>query len=276
MNRRNFLSLFCAAPFAAPALAKEAARGMASGGYLRGVSGVVGTMRSAGSVSSLSIKLDTSEIDAAIVRVKEQMSHFPDLSNYRVGEPITIRAGSVPVSATRRGDWMQTANGRQAWPMDPRPEDIHIDDIAAALSKLCRYGGHCRKFYSVAEHCVLMASVAPEGLQLAALMHDASEAYLNDVIRPIKRHLTNYETIEAELERAIAARFSLQWPMPKEVKRLDNAIITDEREQSMATPPVPWKHAIEPALGVQLHFWSPEKAEFEFLAAFRRYGGHWS
>lgn len=175
---------------------------------------------------------------------------------------------------SRTGDWMQTASGRAFYPLDPRPEEIHIEDIAAALSKLCRYGGHCKRFYSVAEHCVLMAHAAPDGFRLSALLHDASEAYLSDVIRPVKRHLTNYEAIEAELERAIARRFCLAFPMPAEVKRLDNAILADERDQAMLAPPCEWG-LTEPALGVTLQFWTPEKAEYEFLAAFRRYGGHW-
>jgi hypothetical protein len=171
----------------------------------------------------------------------------------------------------RLGDWMQTASGRQFWPLDPRPEEILIEDIAAALSKLCRYGGHTKHFYSVAEHCVLMAQAAPSIFAFAALMHDASEAYLSDVIRPIKRHLGGYMEHEARLEAVIAERFGLPLGMHPEVKRLDNAILTDEREQAMTNPPVPWNEN-DPALGVTLHFWTPERAEREFLAAFERYG----
>lgn len=171
----------------------------------------------------------------------------------------------------RRGDWMQTVSGRQFWPLDPLPSEVYIEDIAAALSKLCRYGGQCLRFYSVAEHCVLLAERAPRHLAFAALMHDASEAYLCDIIRPIKAHLTNYLDIEAELERCIAHRFGLQWPMPAEVKRMDTAILADERNQVMAPPPVPWPQTTEPPLGVTLKFWTPAEAECEFLAAFRRY-----
>jgi hypothetical protein len=169
---------------------------------------------------------------------------------------------------------MQTASGRQFWPLDPHAEEIHIEDIAHALSQLCRYGGHCKRFYSVAEHSVHVAHAAPDDFRLDALMHDGSEAYASDVIRPIKRHLKQYLEIETELERVIARRFCLKWPMPAEVKRLDERIIADEQMQIMAPPPVPWRER-EPALGVTIQFWTPEKAEFEFLAAFRRYGGHW-
>lgn len=187
------------------------------------------------------------------------------------------RVVSPPLAPTSRiGDWMQTATGRQFWPLDPRADEIHIADIAAGLSKLCRYGGHCKRFYSVAEHSVLMAHAAPDGLHLAALMHDASEAYLSDVIRPIKRHLTGYVAIEAALEKVIARRFCLQWPMPAAVKVLDERIVHDEKAQNMPPAPAvdPLTDATVPPLGVTIQFWTPEKAEFEFLAAFRRYGGH--
>lgn len=174
----------------------------------------------------------------------------------------------------RKGDWMQTCTGRAFYPMDPRPQEIHIEDIAGALSKLCRFGGHTLRFYSVAEHCVVMAEASPDLFKLEALMHDASEAYLSDVIRPIKSFLTNYTDIERNLERCIAERFALPFPMSPGVKQLDNRILADEREQVMATPPQDWR-LVEPPLGVTLHCWTPEKAQFEFLAAFTRYGGHY-
>lgn len=193
-----------------------------------------------------------------------------------MGETV-ISPHQMAAFGLRIGDWMLTATGGAFYPLDPRPEEIHIEDIAAALSKLCRYGGHTKRFYSVAEHCVLLANAAPDGMHLSALLHDASEAYLSDVIRPIKAHLTNYKTIETELERAIARRFTLPFPLPAEVKALDEAIIADEKAQAVAFPKgKPWAQWTPVApLGVTLQFWSPEKAEFEFLAAFRRYGGHW-
>src|SRR5262245_58620631 len=129
----------------------------------------------------------------------------------------------------RVGDWMQTYTGLAFWPMDPRPDEVRLDDIAAALSKLCRYGGQGVKFYSVAEHCVHVAEAAPDYCKLDALLHDASEAYLCDVIRPIKSHLTNYVAIEARLQRVIAHRFRVCFPIPDVVKRLDTGILADER-----------------------------------------------
>lgn len=74
-----------------------------------------------------------------------------------------------------RGSPMQTFSGGVFYPMDPRPEDIRLEDIAAALSKLCRFGGQCLKFCSVAEHSVLVAQQVPPQYQLTALLHDASK-----------------------------------------------------------------------------------------------------
>src|ERR1035437_1784040 len=108
-----------------------------------------------------------------------------------------------------RGDWMQVYSGARFYPLDPRPDEIDAADIAHALSLLCRYGGHVDRFYSVAEHCVLMSrAVAPENA-LAALLHDATEAYVVDVPRPLKRCLRDYAPIEAAVWRAIASRFSV-------------------------------------------------------------------
>jgi hypothetical protein len=167
----------------------------------------------------------------------------------------------------RRGDWMQTAYGRQFWPLDPRPGDVYIDDIAAALSKMCRFGGHCRRFYSVAEHSIHVARAASQENRFAALMHDASEAYLCDIVRPLKPFLANYSEIEAALEKCIAERFKLAWPWAPEIKNLDSAMLSTERDQVMAAPPAPWKGMPE-SLDVRLGFWTPEQAEHEFLVEF--------
>lgn len=176
-----------------------------------------------------------------------------------------------------RGEWMQVSGGRRFFIMDPQPSEIHIADIAASLSKLCRYGGHTKRFYSVAEHCVHIANAAPVEHALTALLHDASEAYLVDVPRPVKRYLSNYAKLESDVMRAVAERFGIAWPLPEVVKRLDNAILADERAQVMPrmledVPNHDWG-ATEPALGVEIGCWSPDKAEYEFLAAFDRFGG---
>ena len=146
----------------------------------------------------------------------------------------------------RAADWIQTYTGRQFWPLDPRAEDIDALDIAHALSNLCRFGGHCTQFYSVAQHSVLVSQVcermAPEvpGAVLWGLLHDASEAYLADVPRPVKPFLAGYVELEKRVLETVANRFDLPWPIPEVVKRVDNAILVDEMEQLMAPPPADW------------------------------------
>lgn len=164
-------------------------------------------------------------------------------------------------------NWMQTYTGKKFLPMDPNVDDICIEDIAHALSNLCRYGGHCNRFYSVAEHAWHCSyAVAPE-FAFAALMHDASEAYLVDMPRPIKHQLPGYLEAEARLEKAVAAKYALEWPMPAEVKRVDNAILFDERKVLLSEPPEKWADEQEP-LGVTLYLWPPNAAEMAFLMRF--------
>jgi uncharacterized protein len=172
----------------------------------------------------------------------------------------------------RVGQWMQSFTGRQVYPLDMRVEDIDIRDIAHSLSMQCRYNGHSTRFYSVAEHSVLVCWAAPKEHKLAALMHDASEAYLCDLPRPVKNCVTGYKEAEAQVEAVIAERYGFSYPHPAEVKELDNRILLDERDQIMAPPPADWNLPFKP-LGITLHCWSPERAETMFLHMFDVLGG---
>lgn len=165
----------------------------------------------------------------------------------------------------RRGDWMQTFTGLAFYPIDPRPDEIEPTDIAHALSMLCRYGGHVTRFYSVAEHCVLMShAVAPENA-LWALLHDATEAYMQDLIRPIKRMMPEYCEAEDRLMGIIAERFGISPDCPAEVKAADNRILLDERAALMNLKPRPWA-AVEhlTPLGVPILGWSSAIAESRY------------
>jgi len=178
--------------------------------------------------------------------------------------------GGPPPTANRIGDFMQTYTGQMFWPLDPRPDEINIFDIAHSLSLQCRYAGHCERFYSVAEHSVLMARWVSPPSRLWALLHDASEAYLVDVPRPLKRHLPGYKEAEAKVMEAICFRFDLSKEMPAEVHEADNRIIADElmNMRSMA-----WHAKHDDPLGVRLEFWSPKEASGHFLLEFERLTG---
>lgn len=179
-------------------------------------------------------------------------------------------------SAGREGDWIQLISGEPFWPLDPRLGDIQIDDIAWALSMLCRYGGHVKRFYSVAEHCVMVSRIVPPEFALWALLHDATEAYLVDLPRPIKHCMPDYKKHEQRLERVIAERFNLPWPMPAEVKDADTRMLLVERDQLLAASRLAWGYpqahtttlAVGPLAPPRLECWKPGEARLEFLQRF--------
>ncbi len=113
------------------------------------------------------------------------------------------------MSCETPGDWFVTASGRRVFVLRPRCGDIRPEDIAASLSKLCRFGGHCRPFYSVAQHSVHVSLLVPPDLAVLGLLHDAAEAYLQDIIRPVKRELPDYRALERIWEPVIHERFGL-------------------------------------------------------------------
>jgi 5'-deoxynucleotidase YfbR-like HD superfamily hydrolase len=108
--------------------------------------------------------------------------------------------------------------------------EINIHDIAASLSKMCRFVGHCRDFYSVAEHSVYVSHLVPQEMALAGLLHDASEAYLSDMASPIKKQMPEYKQIEHVIMGKIAKRFDLPklfWELT-EIKKADMDMLKTE------------------------------------------------
>jgi len=132
--------------------------------------------------------------------------------------------------------WVETYTGKRFHLLDPQPDEIDIIDIAHALSQQCRYTGHTRRFYSVAEHSVHVSLLVSAPSRLVGLLHDASEAYVSDISRPVKM-LTPvgppYYEVEERIMRAIAAKFRFPWPPPKEVKGADNIMLLTEKDQLM-------------------------------------------
>jgi hypothetical protein len=116
-------------------------------------------------------------------------------------------------------------------PLDPRQDEIHVEDIAHHLANICRYTGATSGFWSVAAHCVEVSHrLQPYGREVAliGLLHDASEAYLVDVPRPLKPDFAGYAAWEARLEAAISTRFALHYPWPAVVKTVDSEMVYDE------------------------------------------------
>jgi uncharacterized protein len=163
--------------------------------------------------------------------------------------------------------FMTTFTGRHVWPLNPHIEDIDIQDIAHALSQLCRFGGHTKRFYSVAEHAVYVSQHVKKADALVGLLHDASEAYLVDMPRPIKRYMPMYRDAEDLLQKVIADKFGLPWPFPPSVHEADNRIFLSETRDLMGGiyswpgAPKPYK---EPVMGL-----NPVRAKKLFLDRYK-------
>lgn len=184
-----------------------------------------------------------------------------------------ITATSPQSPAPRKGDWMQTRSGKMFYALDPQPGDILIEDIAHALSMLCRFGGHCNEFYSVAQHSVHVSELLPHHLKLSGLLHDATEAYLVDIPRPIKSALPEYKVIESRLAEVIEHALQphvlepLQFEHPA-VKAVDNIMLMTEARDLLNKHPAPWglAHVIPDPTPVVA--WPQQLAESRFITAY--------
>lgn len=188
--------------------------------------------------------------------------------------------------------WMQTRHGMAVDLADPQPESIRLDDLAWALSGICRYNGHTSGHYSVAEHSCyvsdyLASQPRTQHLALAGLMHDASEAYVGDLTYPMQLALGEQAraAVKAMHHRvwlAIGKRLGLL-DVPGyadlaiehvDVKYVDRRILIDERNALLGTSPMPWMSDTweeePPPLGIRIHGWPAARANEEFVVRYRR------
>lgn len=189
----------------------------------------------------------------------------------------TIQAVLKTDTQYKAATFIETYTGRAFWPLAPTMDALSIIDIAHALSNQCRYSGHVQFFYSVAQHCCLLAAwvvnrggSALDALQI--LMHDAPEAYLVDIARPVKQHMHEYRVWDHAINDVI--REWMGWkglPMLPIQDELDSRIIVDERAQLMDKARLnDWGHDLKP-LDICIEPWSPERAEKEFLMQYAAY-----
>lgn len=201
-----------------------------------------------------------------------------------IDELDALRENGGPKSATpflstdtayRAVDFIQTYTGRAFWPLKPQADALSIIDIAHALSNQCRYSGHVAYFYSVAQHCCLLAShVAknhgtPEQC-LQILMHDAAEAYLVDIPRPVKQFMPQYRVWDKAINDTV--RQWMGWadlPILDFQDDLDSRVIVDERAALLGGT-LDWGHRMRP-VGITIQRWTPEQAEKQFLLQYAAY-----
>jgi 5'-deoxynucleotidase YfbR-like HD superfamily hydrolase len=154
-------------------------------------------------------------------------------------------------------------------PLDLKPEDIDIRDIAHALSNQCRFSGHVSEFYSVAQHSVIVSYAVPSEWALDALIHDAVETYLQDLVRPLKLDPyfgKAYRGAENRAQKVIAEVFHTEWPMPPCVKEADNRALVTEARDLMPSATKYWEltHIVTP-FPEKIIPLSPKKVEKLFL-----------
>lgn len=175
----------------------------------------------------------------------------------------------------RDDNYIQTYSGHRFWPLDPEPQDVRIEDVAHALSLQSRWTGHTSSFLSVAQHSVMVSFHCDPADALWGLLHDASEAYLIDLARPVKRdpRMTFYKEAEEKIMKAVAEHFGLAMPIPHSVHVADDRVLMAERRDLLA--PMEWSKAAMAMAGTvdaipqTVTPWRSDTAESIFLLRFR-------
>lgn len=168
-----------------------------------------------------------------------------------------------------RGATIITRSGHYFDFLDPKPETIHIEDIAWALAFTCRFGGQSLFYYSVAQHSILVSEIVSPELRFAALMHDAAEAYAGDIVGPLKQLLPDYKVVEKRVEAAVAERFGFPVEMSPEIKHADLRLLRTEQRDLTSGHADNWNGLDEyPPLKQRILPMSPTEAAEAFLDHF--------
>lgn len=167
----------------------------------------------------------------------------------------------------RISGWIQTHTGKQFWPLDPDEDLISIIDIAVSLSRINRFTGHTTFPYSVGQHSCYVCDILPAEHKKWGLLHDAHEAYINDMTSPVKKYFPKYQDIENKLMKTVAKRFDLEWPVSNAIVEADYIILATEKRDIMGPEPAPWGALPKPAK-LTIEKWTVEKTYKEFLKRF--------
>ncbi len=169
------------------------------------------------------------------------------------------------------GEFIQTYTGLKFYPFSPRAEDIDIEDIAHALSMNCRFNGHVKYYYSVAQHSVIVSNICEKQFAFSGLMHDSSESYISDIARPLKRmsSFNFYNEMEENILEVIYKKYKIR-PINDHIKHVDSRLTLTEGRDLMPNvsywPMIkkydPYDFKIEP--------WSQKHSKQLFLERFNK------
>jgi hypothetical protein len=176
--------------------------------------------------------------------------------------------------------WISLLSGGQFNYNKPEKSDVTIEDIASALSNVCRFSGHLPQFYSVAQHLVNTSRIVPNELAFTGLMHDTAEAFTNDLPTPLKWALPIFKELETKIESAMSKKFGFEYPYPPEIKHADTVMLMLEKyyvknddsewplyEKYNKAYVEPWRQQVD------LVGWQPRRAKREFLERFNELNG---
>ncbi len=167
--------------------------------------------------------------------------------------------------------YVSTFSGNRFYPLVPRIEQVAIEDIAHGLAYQCRFNGQTREFYSVAQHSLIVATLVPPELRLAALLHDAAEAYLGDMVKPLKVLLPQFSELEDQVTAIIAATFDIDFSDYAPIKRADLIALATEKRDLMPYSVERWDYLDHIApLPEAIVPMGPSAAKTGFLAEFAR------
>lgn len=162
-----------------------------------------------------------------------------------------------------------THSGRQVSLLNPQPSQIDIGDIAHGLAYQCRFNGQTSRFYSIAQHSLMVAAMLPDHLRLVGLLHDAAEAYVGDVVQPLKLLLPDFQAIEQRFTQAIGIRLGINLDHHPDVKQADLIALATEKRDLLPRERCDWAllKGIRPLGRLTLPM-TPEQAEATFMRTF--------
>jgi hypothetical protein len=181
------------------------------------------------------------------------------------------------VNPTPDNRWIGLLSGAILHYDHPETSDVTIDDLASALSNVCRFSGHLPCFYSVAQHLVNTSYIVPPEHAFDALMHDTAEAFTNDIPTPLKWTFPEFKVIESKIEGGMSKLFNFNYPYPAEVKLADTQMLLIEKKYIKNDTNVwpdyegyEYEHLVDL---VHLEPWQPRRAKREFLERYEELKG---